>query len=91
MITNSREGAKPRSSDEKSTIFRQSPRAASVESFLGKGHPGTGRRPPGGPACARARARAREAGRAWGQEEPGQSKQLFGRLILVPPAFRYYY
>ena len=40
-ITGSREGAKPRSSDEKRTIFRQSPRAASVESFLGKGHPGT--------------------------------------------------
>ena len=41
MITNSREGAKPRSSDERRTIFRQSSRAASVESFLGKGHPGT--------------------------------------------------
>jgi len=38
-ITGSREGAKPRSSDEKRTIFRQSPRAASVEPFLGKGHP----------------------------------------------------
>jgi hypothetical protein len=40
-ITSSREGTKPRSSDEKRTIFRQSPRAASVESFLGKGHPRT--------------------------------------------------
>ena len=39
-ITGSREGAKPRSSDEKRTIFRQSPWAASVEPFLGKGHPG---------------------------------------------------
>ena len=44
-----------------------SPRVASLESFLGKGHPGTERRPPGGPACARARTRRREAGRACGQ------------------------
>ena len=40
-ITGSREGAKPRSSDGKKTIFRQSPRATLVEPFLGKGHPGS--------------------------------------------------
>jgi hypothetical protein len=39
-ITGPREGAKPRSSDERRTIFRQSPRAAPVEPFLGKGYPG---------------------------------------------------
>ena len=36
----SREGAKPRSSDERRTIFRQGPRAAPVEPFLDKGHSG---------------------------------------------------
>ena len=41
-ITGSREGAKPRSREVpmKRIIFRQNPRAASVEPFLGKGHPG---------------------------------------------------
>jgi hypothetical protein len=39
-ITGSSEGAKPRSSYEKRTFFPKSPRSASVEPFLGKGHPG---------------------------------------------------
>jgi hypothetical protein len=39
-VTGSSEGAKPRSSYEKRTFFPKSPRSASVEPFLGKGHPG---------------------------------------------------
>jgi hypothetical protein len=64
-ITSSREGAKPRSFDERWTIFCRGHRAASVEPFLDKGHPG---RQPSSARRARPpgkRSGAREAGRAW--------------------------
>jgi len=63
-ITVSREGAKPRSSDERRTIFRQSPRAASVEPFLGKGHlwPQSSSARAGPPARARSGGREARSG-----------------------------
>ena len=56
-VTGSREGAKSRSSDEKRIIFCQSPCAASVEPFLGKGHPG-----PQPSSARRARLPAKRSG-----------------------------
>jgi hypothetical protein len=64
-----REAAKPRSSDERRTIFRQSPRAAPVGPFAGNGHPGRQPSSAGRVRLPSKRSGAWEAGRAW---EPGE-------------------
>jgi hypothetical protein len=90
-ITGSREGAKPRSFDERRTFFRQSPRAASVEPFLGKGHPGpqtssarrarlTGKRSGSG---GRSGLRARRACLRQGQFSRRWVLGNSGRLLII--------